>query len=189
MTYQTMSQPSDEDHMSIIKTIFKQIVFKSEIIEKELERRDLYWPENRSVIKSIIIRTLKSYDPESPEKFELKTITPNREEDFKFFVDLFDEVLNRNEELELLIQQKAQNWEMERIAVVDMIILKLALAEMIKFPSIPVKVTINEFIEISKLYSTPKSKQFVNGILDVMANKLSSEGVIKKSGRGLIDNK
>ena len=73
--------------------------------------------------------------------------------------------------------------------MMDRIILKMALTEMMQFHSIPVKVTINEFIEISKLYSTPKSKQFVNGILDVLANELTSDGVIRKSGRGLIDNK
>ena len=74
-------------------------------------------------------------------------------------------------------------------AITDLVILKMALAEMMTFPSIPIKVTINEYIEISKNYSTPRSKQFVNGILDVLANELSSEGIIKKSGRGLLDNK
>ena len=78
---------------------------------------------------------------------------------------------------------------MDRIAQVDMILLKMAITEMINFPSIPVKVTINEYIELSKKYSTPKSKKFINGILDVLADHLIEDGTIKKSGRGLIDNK
>ena len=78
---------------------------------------------------------------------------------------------------------------MDRIALLDRILLKMALAEMINFPSIPIKVTINEYIELSKIYSTPKSKKFVNGLLDVLAADLQEQGRIKKSGRGLIDNK
>ena len=102
---------------------------------------------------------------------------------------LFSQTVEKEYELEQIIGKKANNWDVSRMAVTDMIILKMALTEMMIFPSIPVKVTINEFIEISKNYSTPKSKQFVNGILDVLANELSSKGIIKKSGRGLIDNK
>jgi N utilization substance protein B len=91
--------------------------------------------------------------------------------------------------LEKIIASKSKNWDVERIAAVDFIILKLALSELIKFPGIPIKVTINEYIEICKAYSTPKSKQYVNGILDVLSNELMRDGTVKKSGRGLLDNK
>ena len=91
-------------------------------------------------------------------------------------------------ELATLIEEKTQNWDFERIALIDRLILMLAVCEMTHFPSIPLKVTINEFIEVSKNYSTPKSKQFVNGVLDVIAVDLQEKGQIKKSGRGLIDN-
>jgi N utilization substance protein B len=87
------------------------------------------------------------------------------------------------------VAQKTKNWEFDRIAYTDRLILMLAICEMLKFPSIPIKVTINEYIEVSKNYSTPKSKQFVNGVLDVIAVDLQEQGLIKKSGRGLIDNK
>ena len=86
-----------------------------------------------------------------------------------------------------MIQEKAQNWELERIAFMDMILMKMALAEAKTFESIPVKVTLNEFIEISKFYSTPKSSKFINGILDKSFQELKSEGIIVKSGRGLIE--
>ena len=93
------------------------------------------------------------------------------------------------EKYESLIAEKTKNWDIERIAATDKIIMEMAIAEMINFPSIPVKVTINEYIEVAKRYSTPKSKVFINGILDVIAGELENTGVIRKSGRGLIDNK
>jgi len=120
---------------------------------------------------------------------ELKEVIKNEEEDFPFFEELFDETMKNDLDLVKLISGSAKNWDISRVALMDLIILKLAITEMRTFRSIPTKVTINEFIEISKLYSTPKSKQFVNGILDVLSNELTSTGDIKKSGRGLIDNK
>jgi N utilization substance protein B len=88
-----------------------------------------------------------------------------------------------------LIASNTRNWEVERLPLTDRIILEMSIAELISFPNIPVKVTINEYIELAKNYSTPKSRQFINGILDVIAKELKDSGDIKKSGRGLIDNK
>jgi N utilization substance protein B len=102
---------------------------------------------------------------------------------------LYDATLKESDRLDSLINEQTRNWDVSRLAMTDRIILKLALAEMIHCRSIPLKVSLNEYIEICKQYSTPKSKQFVNGILDVLANQLTSDGVIKKTGRGLIDNK
>jgi N utilization substance protein B len=103
--------------------------------------------------------------------------------------DLFKHTLDNDDQYEQLISGKAKNWDIERLAMLDRIILKMAIAEMLHFPSIPVKVTINEYIELSKEYSTPKSKQFVNGILDATVAELTANNLLKKSGRGLIDNK
>ena len=97
--------------------------------------------------------------------------------------------LEENGALDELIASKTKNWDVDRIALTDLIILKIAFVEMMECPSIPLKVSINEAIEISKLYSTPKSKQFINGVLDVLSNELTSTGKVRKSGRGLIDNK
>ena len=87
------------------------------------------------------------------------------------------------------IKSKAENWELDRIARIDRILMHMAICEMLNYPNIPVKVSINEYIDISKNYSTPKSGQYINGMLDEISKKLSNEGKIKKSGRGLIDNK
>ena len=121
--------------------------------------------------------------------FELQELSYNWEDDKSFFVKLYENTNQVEPRYEALIAKKTKNWEIDRIAITDKIILDMAIAEMINFQSIPVKVTINEYIEVAKKYSTPKSKLFINGVLDVIAEELKSNGDIKKSGRGLIDNK
>ncbi|EMR02237.1 transcription antitermination factor NusB [Cesiribacter andamanensis] len=120
---------------------------------------------------------------------ELAVLSVNWEDDREFFVDLYRLSLANEQQYEELISTKSKNWDVERLALTDKIIMMMALCEMINFASIPVKVTINEYIELSKRYSTPKSKIFVNGLLDVLSAELQEKGIIRKSGRGLIDNK
>ena len=112
----------------------------------------------------------------------------NWTDDREFAETLYRRALLDDARMEQLIAEAVPNWDVERVALLDKIILKMALAEMQLFRSIPVKVTINEYIEISKLYSTPKSKQFVNGVLDKLAQDLAASGDIRKSGKGLLDN-
>ena len=113
----------------------------------------------------------------------------NWDEDKEFFQNIFNFTIQSDRENKALIAQKTKNWDIDRLAFTDKIIISMAITEMQNFPSIPVKVSINEYIDISKTYSTPKSKQFVNGLLDVMAKELTESGKIRKSGRGLLDNK
>jgi N utilization substance protein B len=110
----------------------------------------------------------------------------SEEEVHEFIIQLFRKTVSSSEEYEKLISDRTKNWELERIALTDIILIKMALAELIHFPSIPVKVTMNEYIEISKSFSTPKSKLFINGILDKLAEELMKEGRIRKRGRGLM---
>jgi N utilization substance protein B len=189
VAYQQVDNPTAEDHLKAIVDLYKKVLFKNEIIDEYWEEDDLRWSENKAILKSMVIKTIQDYNPENSEPIELKTIAINQEDDFEFFELIYDGTIKEDAMIEGLIAQRTKNWDVTRLAMTDRIILKLAIAEMIYCRSIPVKVTINEFIEICKLYSTPKSKQFVNGILDVLANQLTSEGVIKKTGRGLIDNK
>lgn len=172
---------------NVVMEFFKKGVFKNEMILSYLEANNLHWSENQPIIKSMIVKTIKSW--QEGVGMELAELTKNGEDDFKFLEMLFSDIIEQNDFLEDLIQKRTKNWDVERIALTDRVILKLALVEMMNSPSIPVKVTINEAIEISKMYSTPKSKQFVNGVLDVLSNELTSKGKIRKSGRGLIDNK
>ena len=185
--YQVLKVPSQEQQFECMQYLYKKIIFKSEIIGAYFEKHDLRWNENKPIIRSMVLKTLKNFHIENP--LELQPLSYNEDDDFKYVDLLFSETTSREYELEKIISKRVKNWDTSRMAMTDLVILKMALVEMMTFPSIPIKVTINEYIEISKNYSTPRSKQFVNGILDVLANELSSEGIIKKSGRGLLDNK
>lgn len=187
--YQTSDSPDQEAHKNVLVHLFKKIIFKNESINESLSEMDLHWTENKPILKSLTVKTFQDYEAALDPPFELKEVSKNMEEDLDFFRQLYDETIKSSKSLDEIIIGRIQNWDISRVALTDRIILKMALTEMTLFHAIPVKVSINEFIEISKLYSTPKSKQFINGILDVLANELTSEGVIKKSGRGLIDNK
>ena len=189
LALQKQGKATKEEQLSFLQHFFKQIFFKQELTLAYMTERLLTWEDDAPVIRNMVVKTLKSFEPNENEMFELRPLSINKEDDFEYFGELFSETIRRTDELEQIIESKTKNWDLSRISTTDMIILKMALTEMIIFRSIPVKVTINEFIEVSKQYSTPKSKQFINGILDVLANELTSTGVVKKSGRGLIDNK
>ncbi|MCP4460061.1 MAG: transcription antitermination factor NusB [Cytophagales bacterium] len=187
--YQQIEFPTPQEHIDVLVHFYKKIIFKNEFMIEHWEQEDVRWSENGMIIKSMLTKTVQGYESELEEPFELKSISLNEEEDFEFFETIYDATIKEDEYLEGLISQRTKNWDVSRLAMTDGIILKMALVEMIYCRSIPVKVTINEYIEVCKQYSTPKSKQFVNGILDVLANQLTSESIIKKTGRGLIDNK
>lgn len=186
--YASKRNLSFEDDKEFLLWLYKSFVFKNPIVNASLEEDDMSWGENKTTVKSMVLKTIKGIQ-EGNEHFELVTLSSNWEDDKEFFIDIYNQTIENDRKYEELIAGKTKNWDIERIAALDKIILKMALNEMIHFPSIPVKVTINEYIEISKQYSTPKSRQFVNGILDVLAEELQKEGIIKKSGRGLLDNK
>ncbi|MCB0494737.1 MAG: transcription antitermination factor NusB [Cyclobacteriaceae bacterium] len=185
--YLRLEAPSFNDDRDIIQHLFKSIIFKNDTITDFFELSDLHWSENKPILKSLINKTLKGLEEGS--SFDLAELSYNWAEDLEFFETIYNTTLAEEDTYEEMIASKSKNWDVDRIASTDIIMMEMAIQEMIHFPSIPVKVTINEYIEISKRYSTPKSKQFVNGVLDVIAVDLQKQGVIKKSGRGLIDNK
>jgi len=185
--YLRLETPNFEEDKEVIQYLIKSIFFKDETINDFFEMIDLRWSENKSILKSLVTKTVKGL--EEDKDFELLELSYNWEEDLSFFKTIYNTTLADEDTYEEMIAVKSKNWDIDRIASTDMVMIEMAIQEMIHFPSIPVKVTINEYIEISKKYSTPKSKQFVNGVLDVIAVDLQKNGVIKKSGRGLIDNK
>jgi N utilization substance protein B len=132
-----------------------------------------------------VLKTVKTFYEK--EQLELIPLYRDEEDDKNFARMLFTQTILHNKEFEKSISDKTRNWEVDRIALMDILILKMALAELITFSNIPVKVTINEFIDISKEYSTPKSKQFVNGVIDKLAADYKENGKIVKAGRGLIN--
>ena len=190
--YRQLENPDTATDLGFINHLIKQLFFKHEAFSTFFEERFLNWAEDKNIIKSMLSKTVKGLvaDPEENEDAgTLAELSYNWEDDKAFFDDLYQQTLAHDDDFEARISKKIRNWDVERIAAIDKVMLKMALTEMVHFSSIPVKVTINEYIEISKLYSTKKSKQFINGILDVLSEEMKAEGLIKKSGRGLIDNK
>jgi transcription antitermination protein NusB len=188
--YIGLSNPTAEEDFEITDTILKKVIFQNEVMLNFFSEKDMNWTENKSVVRSLASKVLKNVKSHVHETGEvLPEIALNWEEDKEFFQNIFNLTIQNDDQNRDLIAKKTENWDIERIAQTDKIILSMALTEMQHFPSIPVKVSINEYIDISKTYSTPKSKQFVNGLLDVMSKELTDKGLIRKSGRGLLDNK
>ncbi|AZQ64193.1 transcription antitermination factor NusB [Flammeovirga pectinis] len=183
----TKDSSTFETHLEILRLIVRDFIFKNEIIESSFEAEDLNWSENKRILRSMVLKTVKNISEDKAT--EILSISKNWEEDKEFFEELFSLTLSQEENFKDIIANKSKKWAIDRIAKVDSILINMALAEMLNFRNIPVKVTINEFIEISKQYSTPKSWQFINGMLDSISEELQSEGKIKKSGKGLLDNK
>lgn len=177
---------ADEDQ-ALVQYVLRTLIFKHEMIRDHLAEIDLSWTENSEVVRGLAIRTLKS--AQSPAGLQLEPLTDDWEEDELFLNTLFQKSLENESDYEQLIVDQLKNWDVERVAMLDKIILKLAVCELLNFPNIPVKVSINEYIELAKAYSTPKSGKFVNGILDNLSEKLQASGRLRKSGRGLLDNK
>jgi N utilization substance protein B len=188
--YLSIANPTLEQDFEAVDELLKKIIFKNEVILNFFSEKDLNWTENKSVVRSLAAKVVKNASvPEANLSEPMPEIAINWEEDKEFFENIFNFTIANDVSNKALIAEKTKNWDIERLAFTDKVIMSMALAEMTHFPSIPVKVTINEYIDISKTYSTPKSKQFVNGLLDVIAKELIDNGQIRKSGRGLLDNK
>ena len=175
---------SDKD---IIKFIFKKLILKSPGIEEVFEEKFINWPVDKEVLQALVAKTFKNFSSIKPVENHLAQMCPNWDEDRPFILDLFNKVIAFENEYQELISQKTKNWEAERIAVMDTLLMRMAIVELVHFSSIPIKVTMNEYIEIAKEFSTPKSNSFINGILDKILADLKEKGKVRKTGRGLIE--
>ncbi|WP_225870942.1 transcription antitermination factor NusB [Pedobacter cryophilus] len=173
---------SDKD---LIKFIFKKIILKSTLAQQAFEEKHLNWQVDQDVLQAMIAKTLKNFSDASSEQ-KLAQVSANWNEDREFVLDLYHKTIANDKAYQEMIVGKTQNWDADRIALMDILLMKMALAEMIYFTSIPVKVTINEYLEVAKEFSTPKSNSFINGILDKILDDLKADGKIRKYGRGLM---
>ncbi len=184
--YQKVKKPSYEEDREVVLRVLKKGLFKNELFLNHFDEKDVRWTENEEIVKTLVLKSIKR---SSEEEFKVFSLSENWEEDQRYFETLFSSVARGDKKLQGDIAKRSKNWDEDRVALVDLIIMEMALVEMIEFSSIPVKVSINEFIELSKEYSTPKSKSFINGILDTISKDYIANKVIRKSGRGLVDNK
>lgn len=189
LLYLDKKTPTTEDQKKFINHLFKKVILGKSVINEYFEEEVLRWAEDRDIVKGLIEKTLKSFSGNVNESLTLHTLSVNWEEDKSFIEKLYRKGSSLDNYHKDLIANNTRNWEVDRLPLTDRIILEMSIAELLEFPNIPVKVTMNEYIELAKNYSTPKSRQFINGILDVIAKELKDAGAVKKSGRGLMDNK
>ncbi len=179
-------KPNEESQKDLIRHMVRKLILGAGPINDFYEEQDIRWAEDKVIVRSLADKTIKSF---ADGKIEIQKLSLDWEDDKKFIEKLFKSTIELDEKYKQLIAKNTKNWEVDRLPLTDRVVIEMAIAEMIHFPNIPVKVTINEYIELTKEYSTPKSRQFINGILDVISKSMSETGDIKKSGRGLIDNK
>ncbi len=183
--YMESEERGHEHDREYLLRFFKRHLINVEMLHDFFEEKSIFWNDDIDLISSMTIKTIKLVKDEDDD-VELLPLWSDDDEEKNFTETLFRKTLVLGEESDKLISEAAKNWELERIALMDMILMKMALAEARNFDSIPLKVTLNEYIELSKYYSTPKSNGFINGVLDQLFEKLKASGDIKKVGRGLL---
>tara|TARA_B110001454_G_scaffold198762_1_gene203099 strand:- start:6243 stop:7160 length:918 start_codon:yes stop_codon:yes gene_type:complete len=176
---------SDKDDLNFFISFFSEIVCNSEILYEFIQDQNITWTDDIPTINSYIIAISKEIDTKIKSSFKIPDINDYKEE-IIFGEKLISQVFKNKNELKSFLDGRIPNWDTKRIAQIDLAIIISAIAELIYFPLIPVKVSINEYIEISKEYSSPKSSVFINGVLDKIIKDLTEDGTISKSGRGLI---
>jgi N utilization substance protein B len=175
------------DKKFIIRMI-TELFAASEDLCSNLEEQSIFWNDDMEYIVAMVEKTLKKFKAESGVNISLMPLYKN-EEDADFVRILFRKAIINSQKCSGLIDKNTTNWEVERIALMDILVMQLAITEILEFPEIPVKVTLNEYIEIAKYYCTSKSSTFVNGILDNIVKEIRGEGLFNKSGRGLVGEK
>lgn len=185
--YMNVSDDSFKTDRDFMSEVFKEYVADYELINHIYEEKNLHWGDDIYIVNPMVVKTIESFKENAAPDFELIPLYKDEEEDEQFIKDLFCQTILKSDETEKLIGDKTQNWEVERIAMMDVLLMKMAITEILHFSNIPVKVTLNEFIEISKMYSTPKSKLFINGILDKLLIDFKAGNMLSKMGRGLME--
>ena len=173
-----------EEDKKFALALFKNEIINSEFLHNYIEDKSIYWLDDIDLCCSMALKTLKTAAPD--KEISILSLYKEDDDEKEFILDLCRNTIEMDVENEKLIETLAVNWEVDRIAKMDVLLLKMALVELQTCSSIPTKVTMNEYIEISKFYSTPKSNLFINGILDKAISQLTKEKKIKKIGRGLV---
>ena len=185
LDYMKIPSRTYKEDKELIAGLFKEIIAPNEKIYDYLEDDKLTWVDDIPIVNTFILKQFKKIKEDQNESYFLPKLLKD-DEDMVFAKRLLSKTLLNNSKWEKEIEGKTPNWDKDRIADIDSILLKMAICELLNFPSIPEKVTINEFLEIAKEYSTPKSSIFINGILDKLVKEYKSEGKLNKVGRGLL---
>jgi len=183
--YIDLDKDNNDGKLEFFIESYKDIIAESNLLYDFLEDQNINWVNDFPYVNSYIIKNIEKIDLQNASSFHLPSLFDYQDE-VKFGQDLFNNILNNNEELKNHLIGRTPNWDSDRIAKIDYAILITSIAELLYFPSIPPKVTINEYIEIAKEFSSPSSGKFINGVIDNLIRDLTEKGLIVKTGRGLI---
>ncbi len=184
-SYMSAGESGYAEDKKMVTHLYTHVIFPSELLSSILEEQSIYWNDDLEFITSMIVKTIKKFKEEDGPEKRLMELYKN-EEDREYVIKLFRQTILHRDEYVEYVKQNTRNWDLERIAFMDILIMQMAIAELVAFPSIPTKVTLNEYLEISKYYSTSKSNVFINGVLDKVVVQLKEEKKVQKKGRGLI---
>ena len=182
--YLNNEKDSFSDDKKFIQVLYTEFILDNDILHHILQERSIFWDDDLPFVASFIKNQINFLDEKKIRPFVVDVF--KNSDDKKFAVQLFRKTIIHSDEFDELIQKNVKNWELERIANMDQLLIKMALVEVISFQEMPIKVSFNEYIEISKYYSTEKSKVFINGILDKIVSQFKRDGKVKKVGRGLV---
>ncbi len=169
--YMNSSEDSYETDREFWRKIYKTIIQHNDSLDMLLEEQSLYWNDDKEIVDTFVLKTIKRFEEKNKGNQELLPEYDNME-DKEYAIKLFRASIMNAEEYQRYMSEASRNWDFSRLAYMDIVIMQIAIAEMMTFPSIPINVTINEYVEISKLYSTPRSAGYINGMLDAIAHHL-----------------
>ncbi len=177
--YMSASFNDDEQDLELWRTIFKNVIAPSDELTEAVENLSLYWNEELNVEATFVLKTIKQFKNESNDVKMLPMFKD--EDDRKYALELLHNTLSQEKLYRSYIDRFTKNWEIERIAFMDVVIMMVAISELVRMPSIPTVVTLNEYIELAKTFSTEQSSIFINGVLDAIVKELKKEGIITKN--------
>ena len=178
--YMASETSSYEEDRELWRKVYKRMIFNNDELDQVLEDQSLYWNDDKEIVDTFVLKTIKRFEEQNGANQELLPEFKD-EEDQDFARRLFRRTILNADYYRHLISENTRNWDLDRVAFMDVIIMQIALAEILSFPNIPVSVTLNEYLEIAKLYSTPKSASFINGTLDAIVNQLKKENKLTKN--------
>ena len=180
--YQSYMESTDDSYEAdreVWRKLYKDLITENEDLDMLLEEKCIFWNDDKEVVDTFVLKTIKRFDPKNKKNQDLLPEYKD-EEDKDFARKLFRATILNADQYQRFMSEASRNWDFSRLAYMDVVIMQIALAEMMTFPGIPVNVTINEYVELAKIYSTPKSGSYINGMLDAIARHLSATGILLK---------
>ena len=178
--YMASADSSYEADREVWRKLYRQIIQDNDDLNSLLEDKSLYWNDDKDIVDTFVLKTIKRFDPKNDSHQELLPEYKD-EEDKDFARKLFRATILNADTYQRFMSEASHNWDFSRLAYMDIVIMQIAIAEMMTFPNIPINVTLNEYVELAKIYSTPRSGAYINGMLDAIARHLIDTGRLLKS--------